>query len=486
MRETSNILLSHINFINRTHELTYLNDRYRSKNPELLILYGRRRVGKTELLIRFLKDKQGIYILATTESEKINIGICAKEIADFLDDPNFALVSYPSFEALFTSFLSHHRLQKIGERIKKIPIIIDEFPYLIERNRSIPSQFQRIWDLHLRDSPMMLILSGSSISIMEQDVLGYKSPLYGRRTGQWQVEPLSFLHIQEFLPWSGVERAQVWFTTGGIPAYLELFDPTTDFWSNISRLFLSKGAYLTMEAELLLLYEFREPANYLTILKAIAERHTSLAGIIQRSGLDRSMISKYLSVLIKHHIICDELPVTATPGSRKRRYRISDPYLSFWFRFIYPQMTAIEARQTSQVLTSIQNNFSGYCGSLFELLTDHLIRERILFPDIPLSMLGRWWHKETEIDWVGISEEENLIICIECKWSDLSRNEAMVILKKLEDKSRMVRWRNEKRKTICALVGRNISGKDEIRKTGYDVYDLSDIDRIFDMISPDT
>ncbi|MDX8551230.1 ATP-binding protein [Methanospirillum purgamenti] len=464
--------------MNRTHELTFLEDRFRSNNSELLILYGRRRVGKIELLIRFLEDKKGIYILATTESERVNIGIFAKEIADFLDDPNFALVSYPSFEALWTSFLSHHQFQKFYETQKKIPIIIDEFPYLIERNRSIPSQFQRIWDLHMRDSPVMLILSGSSISIMEQEVLGYKSPLYGRRTGQWQVEPLSFEHLKEFLPWSGVDLAQVWFITGGIPAYLELFDSTMDFWSNVSRLFLTKGAYLTMEAELLLQYEFREPANYLTILKAIAERHTSLGEIIQASGLDRSMVSKYLSVLIKLHIVREELPVTATPGSRKRRYRISDPYLSFWFRFVYPEMTAIEARQTSQVLKRIKNNFPRFSGPLFELLTEHLIRERVLFPDTPINQLGRWWHNETEIDLVGISESEDLMICVECKWTDLSQNEARVILKNLEEKSQIVRWKNENRKTIYALVGKKIAGKRDIRKSGYEVYDLSDIDRI--------
>lgn len=467
--------MSHINFINRTHELAFLEDRYRSKHSELLILYGRRRVGKTELLIRFLNDKQGIYILATTESEKTNIGIFGKEIADFLEDPNFALVSYPSFEALWISFLSHHRFQKIIGKQKKIPIIIDEFPYLIERNRSIPSQFQRIWDLHMRDSPVMLILSGSSISIMEQEVLGYKSPLYGRRTGQWQVEPLSFLHLKEFLPWSVIDLAHVWFTTGGIPAYLALFDPNTDFWSNISRLFLTKGAYLTMEAELLLKYEFREPANYLTILKAIAERHTSLAEIIQQSGVDRSMISKYLSVLTKLHFVREELPVTAIPGSRKRRYQISDPYLSFWFRFIYPEMNAIEARQTSQILERVQNYFPRFSEAIFELLTEHLIRERIFFPDIPISDLGRWWHNEDEIDLVGISESEDLMLCVECKWKDLTKNESIVILEKLEEKSRLIRWRNEKRKTICALIGRKIAGKDEIRKAGYEVYDLADI-----------
>ncbi|ABD39950.1 ATPase [Methanospirillum hungatei JF-1] len=467
--------MSHINFINRTHELAFLEDRYRSHKSELIILYGRRRVGKTELLIRFLKDKQGIYILATTESEKTNIGIFAQEISDFLNDPNFARVSYPSFEALWTSFLSHHQVQKIVRIQQKIPIVIDEFPYLIERDRSVPSQFQRIWDLHMRDNPVMLVLSGSSISIMEQEVLGYKSPLYGRRTGQWQVEPLSFLHMKEFLPWSCVDLAQVWFTTGGIPAYLELFDPTTDFWSNITRLFLTKGAYLTMEAELLLQYEFREPANYLTILKAIAERNTSLGEIIQQTGLDRSMVSKYLSVLMKLHIVHEELPVTASPGSRKRRYRISDPYLSFWFRFIYPEMTAIEARQTPEVLTRVQKNFSLYSGALFELLTEHLIRERVLFPHIHINQLGRWWHNEMEIDLVSICEDEDLMICVECKWTDLSKNEAMSILKKLEEKSRNIWWRNENRKTICALVGKKISGKDEIRKAGYEVHDLSDI-----------
>lgn len=467
--------MSHINFINRTFELEFLEERYYSKDSEFIILYGRRRIGKTELLNRFLKDKPGIYILATTESEKINIQIFAKEISDFLSDPNFSAVTYPSFEALWTSFLAHHQFRKMVKNGAKIPVIIDEFPYLIERNRSIPSQFQRIWDLHMRDSPVMLILSGSSISIMEQEVLGYKSPLYGRRTGQWQVEPLSFIHLRSFLPWDTPDLARVWFTTGGVPAYLRLFDPDTDFWSNISRLFITKGAYLTVEAELLLQYKFREPANYLTILKAIAQGYTTLGEIINQSGLDRSMVSKYLSVLIRLHMVREELPVTAPPGSRKRRYRLTDPYLSFWFRFVYPEMNAIESRQTSQVLERIKNNFSRYSGPLFELLTEHLIREGIILSHVPKTQIGRWWHNEIEIDLVGMNESDNTLLCIECKWSDLSRTDARSILQDLERKSSHVRWKNDERKTLFALVGRSISGKDDLRDMGYLVYDLADI-----------
>lgn len=209
--------------MNRDQELAYLYDRYMSKSPDFIILYGRRRIGKTELLTRFLAEKDGIYILYSTEALQQNIRLFAHENSIFLNDPGFEEIQYPSFESLFTNFTAHHRFREISHN-GKIAIVIDEFPYLIERDSSIPSIFQRIWDLHLSKLPVILILSGSSMSIMEQEVLGSRRPLFGRRTGQWQVEQLSFTHLHEFLPYSQVDLAQVWFVCGGVPAYFRLFD----------------------------------------------------------------------------------------------------------------------------------------------------------------------------------------------------------------------------------------------------------------------
>jgi hypothetical protein len=461
-------------FINRSDELRYLHDRYHSPISELIVIYGRRRVGKTELLNRFIDGKPGLYLLATTEHESQNITLFSREMALFLDDPQYSEISYPSFESLFTSFTSHHTFRDRSQS-DKIILIIDEFPYLIEKNRDIPSIFQRIWDLYLSKLPIMLILSGSSISIMEQEVMGYHSPLFGRRTGQWQVDPLSFSHLTEFLPYNNADLARVWFVAGGVPAYLNLFDPKIDFWENVVRLFFEKGSYLYIEAELLLQYEFREAGNYLTILKAIAQGNTTMGEIINSIGLDRSMVSKYLSILIRLHMVREELPVTSSPNARKRHYRITDQYLSFWFRFIYPERTAIESRQGKNAWDRLENDFSRYCGQRFEDLTEHLIREQLLLSDIPLGTFGRWWHKETEIDLVGLHEGTNTLLCVECKWSDLSEQEALMILRDLKVKSKQILWRNDTRTDIFALMGRTIQGKRALCDQGYRVYDLDDL-----------
>lgn len=466
--------MSHENFVNRDQELAYLLDRYSSGSPELIILYGRRRIGKTELLTRFLAGKDGVYILCSTEAIKQNIRLFAHEFSLFLQDPGFEDIQYPSFESLFTNFTAHHRFRELSLN-GKIAIVIDEFPYLIERDSSIPSIFQRIWDLYLSKLPVMLILSGSSISIMEQEVLGSRSPLFGRRTGQWQVEQLSFTHLKEFVPYSPVDLAQVWFVCGGVPAYLRLFNLQCDFWTNVSNLFLTKGAYLYLEAELLLQYEFREPANYLTILKSVANGMTTLAEIVQSSGLDRSMVSKYLSVLQRLHIIREEISVTAPVTSRKRQYRLSDPYLSFWFRFVYPDMTAIESGHREQVLARIKDTFSLYCGYQFEELIGHLIREGIILNDIPVNTLGRWWYKEHEIDLVGLHEPTKTLLCVECKWSDISSREAKKILGDLALKSQHIRWNPDERREILCLVARTIIGKEKLRDAGHLVFDLTDL-----------
>jgi len=468
--------MSQQKFVDRESELQFLMDRYHSPVPECLILYGRRRVGKTALLARFLQTAGGFYFLASEEGTARNISDFSRYAGEFLGDPDFERSIYPDWQAVMKALVRHRNFSPPpGE---KVVIAIDEFPYLIARDRATPSLFQGVWDMVLSREPVMLIISGSSVSTMETDVLGYTSPLYGRRTGQWQLEPLSYPYLRKFLPYDEEDLVMTWCVLGGIPAYLGLFRPDLSFWENVEEQILRKGAYLYAEAELLMQYEFREAGNYMAILRALAAGYTTLSPLCHETGLDKGMVSKYLAVLSRMHLIKDEAPVTAHAGYRRRHYRLSDPYLTFWFRFVYPRRAETETGQSQEVLSSIREQIAPYCGRMFELLAEDLIRRKILFPDFSHSRLGRWWQDEVEIDLVGLDEASGDILFCECKWSALSRGQARGVLAALKEKASLVRWRNDERHARYALVAKSIEGKEDLIDEGYTIYDLQDIARL--------
>lgn len=466
--------MSQRKFVNRTRELEFLEGFYRRGEPALLVLSGRRRVGKTELLIRFLAEKPGIYFLASEEGDPQNIRAFAHQAAQILMDPTFERIRFDSWQDIMSAFVSHAAFQRLSKDAA-IVLIMDEFPYLIAHNPAIPSIFQGIWDRTLRDVPVLLVLSGSSISTMESAVLGYKSPLYGRRSGQWQVEPLAFAHIREFLPQSSVEEAvMTWCVLGGIPGYLQKFSPDLSFWENVRQNVLDKGAYLYSEADLLMNYEFREPSNYMVIFRAIAKGCTTLADICNETGLDKGMVSKYLHVLVRLHILTEEVPLTASPSFRRRLYRIGDPYLNFWFRMVAPNRIDIEAGRSDAVLHRVMAEFPAYCGPMFEVLVTDLIRAGVLLSGRQFSAIGRWWHRETEIDCVALNDTTGEIVFCECKWQALTQREGAGVLHRLERNAQEFRWRQSDRAEAYCLIGKEIAGKEALRKEGYYVFDLGD------------
>ena len=462
-------------FVNRENELSFLESRYNNNSPEFIVIYGRRRVGKTELMLKFLENKQGIYFLASTEGDKQNIRDLSSLLGKVINDENFGEIEFSGWQSLFETLFRHRTFHELVTK-EKFVIIIDEFPYLIYNNRSIPSIFQKMWELNLKHENVMLILSGSAVSVMESEVLGYKSPLYGRRTGQWQVQPLDFIHMKDFLPYSTEDLARTWFVSGGIPEYLLKFDTNQTFWDNVQNNVITKGTYLSQEAEFLLNEEFREPKNYKRIFKAIALGYNTLGEICNYTGLDKSMVSKYLGVLRRLHILQEEIPVTASSKFKKRLYSISDPYFNFWFRYIYPNRIDLEANRNEEVLGVIKQDFPLYCGQMFEMLVKELIMQKHILDEFLFSRIGRWWHKDKEIDILGMNEETGEIVFVECKWKEVSYRSAEKILSDLMDKSTFVHWNNDTRKEYFGIVAKKVAGKKELRQRGYLVFDLDDID----------
>ncbi len=461
-------------FVNRGSELEFLEDRYRSKNTEFIVIYGRRRIGKTELLLKFLEDKRGIYFLASKEGDRKNITDFSIQTARLLEDSTFQDSTYHDWPSLFSSMLNNVSFDKVMKK-HKIVIVIDEFPFLIHSNNTIPSIFQKIWELILKQKNVMLILCGSSISVMETKVLGPKSPLYGRRTGQWKLEPIEFRHLGKFLSgYSKEDLARVWFVAGGTPEYLLKFDPHISFFENIETNVLKKGSYLHREAEILLNEEFREPKNYKLMFTAISLGCSTLGEICNHTGLDKSMVSKYLDVLEKLDIVHGVSPVTASRKFKKRQYIIIDPYFNFYFRFIYIGRIDLEALRHKEVLKTVKRQFPEYSGRMFERLAEKLIRTKRLAREISFTKIGRWWHKDKEIDVAALNEDTKEIAFFECKWKDLSRGETLKIIEELKEKAGYVKWNNDERKEYFGVIAKRVEGRDALRRDGYLAFDLRD------------
>ena len=296
-------------FINRENELDFLENCYKSPRPEFIIIYGRRRVGKTELIQKSLENKHGAYFLASKDTTYENINEFRQTIAEQLDIPIFSRIESNSWTELFENLVEF-----LNDTVKTI-IVIDEFSYLIEVDRAVPSLFQKIWDQILKDRNIMLILCGSSVSLMETEVLGVRSPLFGRRTGQWEVTQLRLDPVRKFLPvYSTDDVLKTIFTIGSIPAYLDKWDDTQTVFKNIEENILSKGKYLYDEVDFLLKHEFREQWIYALILKKLSLGYNSLGKLYSATNMDKANLSKYLNTLENLHIIRHILPIHKRKG----------------------------------------------------------------------------------------------------------------------------------------------------------------------------
>ncbi len=469
-------------FVDRKNELSLLKNEFEKKAPSFFVLYGRRRVGKTELLLKFLEGKTGIYFLSTTEGDKSNINAFQEKASEIFGE-YIKNIEINDWYNLFKVLIENAKFKEITKQ-EKFVIIFDEFSYLILGNKNIPSIFQKIWDEILSKENVMLILCGSVLSIMENKVLGYKSPLYGRRTAQLELQPLEFKYLCEFFPNYSIEDlSKVWFILGGIPAYLLKFDKNLPLWENVERNILHKESYLYKEADFLLVQEFREPKNYKIILKAISMGNHTLGEICNFTGLDKSMVSKYLDVLSNLKLIREIIPVTASQKYKRRLYVITDPYFNFWFRFVYPNLIDLEAERYETVLSKIKSEFNQYSGYMFEYLVEELIRKRYFFRNFSFTKIGKEWGKIPktrdvyEIDVVALNEQTKEILFVECKWKDNVNPEEIMI--NLIEKSKYVKWSIEKRKEHYAIFAKSFSRKINEYK-GYKVYciDLKDLEKL--------
>jgi len=446
-----------MHFVNRREELAFLNRYWNESGFQFVPLYGRRRVGKTRLVREFLHGKRAVYFMADSVSEREQLKNLGREAGELFGDTILTESGFRDWQQFF-AYISEK------SRAERLVLVIDEFPYLVYANSAISTIFQKGLDTQLKETNVLLILMGSSIGMMEQEVLFSKAPLYGRRTASLEVREMEFSGMEEFFPGLSLEqRVGLYAIFGAIPAYLERVNPNETALENARHLALDRGSFLYSEVEFLLREELREPRNYFVILRAIAQGKRKLSEIISDTGFDKNHLSRYLDILRTLRLVDKEIPVTERYPDKSRMglYRIHDYYVSFWFRSVFPLRGRLELGNIDYVADRIARDFDQLLGSVYEKICRELCRQFMTDGVMQFSALGKWWNRSEEIDLVALDEEESTAWFGECKWS--VNKVGIDIFRSLKEKAAQVEWRNENRHDKFILFSRS-GFTDEMQK----------------------
>ena len=432
--------------VDRERELGFLGEKFRKKAAQLVILWGRRRVGKTYLLKEFYNRHPAIYFLATKSSKKDQLFQLSEAIAEFFNDSLLMIKPFSEWQEVFV-YLKE-------KRSKRFALIIDEFPYLISTDPAIPSIFQKGWDEYLvHNESIMLILNGSSISMMENEVLGASSPLYGRRTGQWKLEPFNLTDMGGFFPKADLIRlVEIYSVIGGIPYYAQFFDPKLSIEENVKSKILKKGEVLYEEVDFLLREEFKEPRSYYPILSAIASGSHKFGEIAGKTGMDKSNLTKYLAILDQLHITYREVPVTEKypHKSKKGLYFIRDPFINFWFRFVRPNLRHLEMEKIDFVWhEKISPGFDYYVSRHCEKIIMDVLEELTGTLPFDYERLGRYWDRNVEVDIMALDSEKKNVLLGEIKWQ--KKPVGIQTLAELREKAKKLRDLSDSRKYFLLI-----------------------------------
>lgn len=404
-------------FIGRERELNSLEKLYASDKFEFAVIYGRRRVGKTALINHFIRNKKAIYFMGVESNDKQNLENFSKNILEYGVGIQ-ADTAFLSFQAALEYVF------QLAEK-ERLILAIDEYPYVARSSRSLASTLQLLIDKYKENSKLMLILCGSSMSYMEDHVLAYKAPLYGRRTAQMKMQPFDFADAcRYFKNFSDEDKALIYGIVGGTPQYLLQMDDKLSIEENIKNTFLNPTSSLFEEPENLLKQEVREPALYNAIITAIATGSARMAEISTKVGAETSVCTAYLKNLLALGLVQKETPY-GEKASRKSIYAIDDNMFRFWYRFV-PENYSIISRGASDIAYKrMEPHLSDYMGKVFEEICKQYLWKLLLKGQSPVEFgeLGRWWgtdpftHSQTEIDIMG-EQDINTALFGECKWTN--------------------------------------------------------------------
>ncbi len=413
------MLITTLKFVGRKRELQLLQTEYQRPRPSLMVVYGRRRVGKSTLLLKSLQslEQPSIYYQASrlTNSNNLELLMIALKNQLQLSPIQQTLLSGLSDWTALLAFI-----QELAGQVGGLTLVFDEFPYLCEANPALPSVIQAAWDrVRAANTPLNLVLCGSSIAFMEE-LLAERNPLRGRQTAELNLQPLTYREAAQTLPrYTLEERLLAYGLWGGLPYYLSLLDPQASLMENLTDVTLRSGAPLYDEANLLLQAELNSPPRYASILHAIAEGCHDYGEIIGRvkDFKDRSQLAPYMAKLEELRLIEVVRPLDATPKERNSRYFLADPFLMFWYRFVLPNRSALEAGHHQAVLKlSIQPFLSDYMGLVFERICREYLRffgqEQL---GQPAKTVGQIWAGDYDLDVVGELFSGEAVFG-ECKW----------------------------------------------------------------------
>lgn len=412
-------------FIGRENELKFLEACYASPRAQLVFLYGRRRVGKTELLVEFAKGKSHVFFSPPEAPRGEQLAAFSRRMFEAGAPAGLYVSSYGTWEKALSDIAA---LPMEGRKL----VILDEFPYLAKSDPSLPSVLQNLWDHHLKDQNVMLVLCGSSMSFMEKELLAEKNPLYGRATGVLKLDPMDYRTAARFFPhYSATQQVEAFSALGGVPHYLAQFDPSSGVEENIKAHILRKGSPLYSEAEFLLHQELRETSVYNGIIMAVALGASSLNEIAQRTLVDSQRASVYLRNLMELGIVLREHPAGSPANVRSKGarglYRLADEFFRFWYAFVFPNKSELEAFDVEGVYRNdVAPRMPSFAAYSFEHVCREWLRREHREGRLPFrcDAIGRWWDKGCEIDALGISKERGEkprgadVLVAECKFSN--------------------------------------------------------------------
>ncbi|MDR0290043.1 MAG: ATP-binding protein [Treponema sp.] len=427
-------------FFGRMEELDTLEKMYKKRGFEMLVLYGRRRIGKTTLISHFIHNKPAIFFSAQEANDKMNLEVFSKLLYQFF---GLAGAGLPAFTDWGLAFL--FLAEKI--RDKRLILVIDEFPYAAGANKGLKSILQNTIDHVFKNSNLFIILSGSQIGFMENEVMGYKSPLFGRRTAQMKLGGFDYIDAAGmFSKYSFEDKIRLYSCIGGTPYYLARIDKQLSFEKNLEMLFFKTAGYLYEEPLMLLRQELREGSVYNSIISAIATGATRLNEISSITGEERSKVIKYLDTLIGLHILHKEFPFGENPEkSRKGIYCIRDNCYRFWYRYVFANKAAIEQGAGTALLKFFLPELNSYIGGPFEeICMQYMIRMNNLSAlPFTFTQSGRWWgpnpktRQQEEIDMVFSDAGGKHFIFAECKWRNELKDTS--VLENLIEKSSLLK-----------------------------------------------
>lgn len=403
-------------FVGRYKELAFLNQCYSSDKAEFVVIYGRRRIGKTALLQEFAREKFSLYYTAVEITDHVQLAKLSDHVLEKLPAPAYTK-DFPDWETLF---------QFIGEQATsadKLVFIIDEFPYMVQNNRGLSSILQKQWDIHLKNRNIMMVLCGSSMSFMEREVLSEKNPLYGRTTGIMKLEEMDFQNARRFMGDGNFQQHLTYYSVySGVPYYLGMINPSVKFQENLRKSIFSTTSVLFHEPEFLLKQELREVAQYNAIIESVASGDARLNGIHQKTGIERTKLPYYIGNLLDLGILKKEFPVTMKEKERAKSksglYGLGNQYFRFYYAFVYPYLSEIQEGFEGIVIEeTVMPRIDQYVSLVFEQVAMEQVRLWTKEGRLPVSPLrvGRWWEKDREIDILGHDLKGNYLFG-ECKW----------------------------------------------------------------------